>query len=111
MAEISYRKELFVGRNSRAPDLASWPAGAFFTGNDLELGSCAADPRLARGGRFRPLTGRRTSAVGAKTNLNDEIPKVGLYRIAICIYVIVLIGLRGDTHKSSWDVATKPFSR
>ena len=47
----------------------------------------------------------------SKTNPNDGIPKVSLYRIAICIYVIVLIGLRGDTHKSSWDVATKPFSR
>ena len=44
MAEISYRKELFVGRNSRAPDLASWPAGAFFTGNDVELGAPAAAP-------------------------------------------------------------------
>ena len=39
------------------------------------------------------------------------IPKVGLYRITICIHVIIPIGLRGDTDKNSWDVATKAFFR
>ena len=58
----------------------------------------------------RPEAGRRADPVGAQFSTMVTNPEVSLYQIAICIYVIILIGLRQDTYKSSRDVVTKPFS-
>ena len=77
------------------------PQGAFFIGNDVELGSLifgAADPRPPPP---IPRSGRRTELVEAQISTNDEIPKASFNRIVICIHVIILIDLRGDTYKSS----------
>ena len=92
------------------PDFAGWPAGVFFTGDDVELGSFIFGGALMSAEHFLNLTGRRTEPIGAQILMNDEIPKVSFNKIAIYIHMIIPIGLRGDTYKSSWDVATKPFS-
>ena len=95
-------------RGSRHPQI--WPAGGparFSQAMTWNLGVARPQKIL----KIFQMAGRRAKPVEAQFSTNDRIPKVSFNKITICIHVIILIGLRGDTHKSSWDVATKPFSR